>query len=320
MLGLIIGGSGSGKSAIAETLIVSYGASRRYYIATMSASDAESQRRIARHRRMRDGKGFETLECPTDLATAVPDAAGDILLECLSNLVANEMFLAGESRENTICKVMGGIDALCRSNDHVIIVTNNVFEDGISYPRETETYIACLGELNRRLAEAADLVIEAHAGIPTALKGELPSCLQNQAYVKEKNGMILIIGGAYQGKLAWTCRKWALDPDGPEIWNGADGMPSESDWLRIRVVNGLHQIIRGILDDEQAMALLKEKLLNVSAVPGRIVLTDELGCGLVPISTEERKWRENTGRFCEALAKEADEVYRVSCGLAQKLQ
>ena len=55
MLGLIIGGSGSGKSAIAETLIVSYGASRRYYIATMSASDAESQRRIARHRRMRDG-------------------------------------------------------------------------------------------------------------------------------------------------------------------------------------------------------------------------------------------------------------------------
>lgn len=92
-MGLIIGDSGSGKSAIAETLIVSYGASRRYYIATMSASDAESQRRIARHRRMRDGKGFETLECPTDLATAVPDAAGDILLECLSNLVANEMFL-----------------------------------------------------------------------------------------------------------------------------------------------------------------------------------------------------------------------------------
>ena len=196
MLGLIIGGSGSGKSAIAETLIVSYGASRRYYIATMSASDAESQRRIARHRRMRDGKGFETLECPTDLATAVPDAAGDILLECLSNLVANEMFLAGESREDTVCKVMGGIDALCRNNDHVIIVTNNVFEDGISYPRETEAYIACLGELNRRLAEAADLVIEAQAGIPTALKGELPSCLQNQAYVKEKNGMILIIGGA----------------------------------------------------------------------------------------------------------------------------
>ena len=65
--------------------------------------------------------------------------------------------------------------------------------------------------------------------------------------------MISIIGGAYQGKLAWTCRKWALDPDGPEIWNGADGMPSESDWLRIRVVNGLHQIIRGILDDEQAL-------------------------------------------------------------------
>ena len=132
--------------------------------------------------------------------------------------------------------------------------------------------------------------------------------------------MILITGGAYQGKLAWACRKWALDPAGPEVWNGSEGMPSESDWSHIRVVNGLHQIIRNILDDEQALALLKEKLLAVPDASGRIVLTDELGCGLVPISAEERKWRETTGRFCEALAKEADEVYRVSCGLAQKLR
>ena len=113
-----------------------------------------------------------------------------------------------------------------------------------------------------------------------------------------------------------------LIPDGPEdLERCGMGRPSESDWLRIRVVNGLHQIIRGILDDEQAMALLKEKLLNVSAVPGPIVLTDELGCGLVPISTEERKWRENTGSSsAKHIAKEADEVYPVSRGLAQKLQ
>ena len=67
MLVVVTGGSGSGKSAFAEETILSLGEARRIYIATMQAFDEESHRRIRRHRHMRAGKGFETIERYTEL-------------------------------------------------------------------------------------------------------------------------------------------------------------------------------------------------------------------------------------------------------------
>ena len=64
MFVVITGGSGSGKSAYAEKTVQSFGAYRRIYVATMDCHDQESVKRIKRHREMRSGKGFETLECP----------------------------------------------------------------------------------------------------------------------------------------------------------------------------------------------------------------------------------------------------------------
>lgn len=92
MLILVSGGSASGKSEFAE------GAGRRLrpgdaaYLATMQVWDAESERRVERHRRMRAGKGFATVECPVNLAGAVLPAGCAALLEDLSNLTANEFF------------------------------------------------------------------------------------------------------------------------------------------------------------------------------------------------------------------------------------
>ena len=75
MLILVSGGSGSGKSEFAEGLVVSSGLSERMYLATMQVWDEESVRRVERHRQMRAGKGFATLECPTGLdRLAVPAA------------------------------------------------------------------------------------------------------------------------------------------------------------------------------------------------------------------------------------------------------
>ena len=70
MLVVVTGGSGSGKSAFAEDRVLSFGEARRIYIATMQAFDEESHRRIRRHRRMRAGKGFETIERYTELDTS----------------------------------------------------------------------------------------------------------------------------------------------------------------------------------------------------------------------------------------------------------
>lgn len=92
MLVVVTGGSGSGKSAFAEETVLSFGEARRIYIATMQAFDEESHRRIRRHRRMRSGKGFETVERYTALDELVLPKGSVVLLECMSNLVANEMF------------------------------------------------------------------------------------------------------------------------------------------------------------------------------------------------------------------------------------
>lgn len=67
MLILVTGGSGSGKSAFAEDRILSLGEAKRIYIATMHPFDQESFKRIERHRKMRAGKGFDTIECYTGL-------------------------------------------------------------------------------------------------------------------------------------------------------------------------------------------------------------------------------------------------------------
>ena len=66
MLTLVVGGSASGKSAFAERLAVQSGLPR-FYVATMRVWDAESEKRVARHRAMRREKRFETLECPLHL-------------------------------------------------------------------------------------------------------------------------------------------------------------------------------------------------------------------------------------------------------------
>ena len=62
MLILVSGGSASGKSEFAEGLVTASGLETRAYLATMQVWDAESERRVERHRRMRAGKGFVTVE------------------------------------------------------------------------------------------------------------------------------------------------------------------------------------------------------------------------------------------------------------------
>ena len=67
MLILISGGAGSGKSEFAEGLITASGLEKRVYLATMKVWDDESVRRVEKHRAMRAGKGFVTVERPEDL-------------------------------------------------------------------------------------------------------------------------------------------------------------------------------------------------------------------------------------------------------------
>ena len=175
MMTLVLGGSGSGKSAYAEDyLLRAAGDKKKYYIATMQIRDAEMQAKVDRHHGLRQGKGFSTIEQPTELEQAVlqMEPAGAVLLECMSNLTANEMF-SGEQpvdRQTVIERILRGVEALKNHADPLVIVTNNVFEDGIVYDSATMEYIEALGRINERLAAASDEVVEVTAGIAQRIK------------------------------------------------------------------------------------------------------------------------------------------------------
>ena len=208
MITLITGGSGSGKSAYAEKYICRVsnenGYKEKYYIATMQVFDDEGQRKIDRHRRLRAGKGFITIERPRDIQNAVSKLQSEsslktgrsALLECMSNLVANEMFptvdasgiQAAEAEKEALDapenmkdyetaqirrvskKVLKEVSILSENVAELVIVTNNVFEDGVCYDESTMNYIKAMGIVNRGLAAMAERVVEVVAGIPVAVK------------------------------------------------------------------------------------------------------------------------------------------------------
>ena len=92
MIVFVIGGSGSGKSAYAEKRLLAMEVEKKHYIATMRVFDEEGKKRVEKHRTMRREKGFLTIEKPIDLGEIALDAGDAWMLECVSNLLANEMF------------------------------------------------------------------------------------------------------------------------------------------------------------------------------------------------------------------------------------
>ncbi|MDD3504289.1 MAG: bifunctional adenosylcobinamide kinase/adenosylcobinamide-phosphate guanylyltransferase [Eubacteriales bacterium] len=196
MLALISGGSGSGKSQLAEKLAVRLADnSALYYVATMMRGhDDESARKIARHRDQRAGHGFITVERPFaggELAYSRASAQeiaesesknsvqsdGVILLECLSNLLANEMFLRSEqgldylSPEQAAEIIWYDLMQLAERSRHLVIVSNEVFADAMVFDDHSRSYLRLLGWLNQKLAEEADLSLEVYYGLPIVHKG-----------------------------------------------------------------------------------------------------------------------------------------------------
>ena len=147
MLHLIIGGSGSGKSEYAEKLMMWEPEGKRIYLATMKPWDEE---------------------CRQD-SLAIPQGSS-VLLECLGNLTAN-LFYSQEAEGEDMAQILtNDILDLQKRTKTLMIVTNDIFSDGLFYGVETEAYRAVLGQVNKNLARAADHVIEVVYGIPVNIK------------------------------------------------------------------------------------------------------------------------------------------------------
>ena len=116
--------------------------------------------------------------------------------------------------------------------------------------------------------------------------------------------MILLIGGAGQGKLAYALEKTGVGPEAV----AHDPVSART----MPIFDGLETWVsshpgEGVGD-----------LLEVN--PGVVILCDEVGCGVVPVDPTERAWREEVGRLCCDLAKKAQRVERIFCGLSMVLK
>ena len=120
---------------------------------------------------MRAEKRFETLECYTDLASAQVPAGSTVLLECVSNLCANELYSPDGSGELAAEAIRRGVEHLRSQCGELIVVSNEVFSGGSAYEGDTLRYLQVLGRVNRELAAMADDVCEVVCGIPSWHKG-----------------------------------------------------------------------------------------------------------------------------------------------------
>lgn len=121
--------------------------------------------------------------------------------------------------------------------------------------------------------------------------------------------MILVIGGNSQGKLDFVKEKFDLTD-----YDISDGGTCKLEGaFKKPVLNRLHLLIKrmtegNIKPEDAALSGIQEN-------PDIIIICDELGCGIVPVNAEERDFREQVGRIQCQLARKADKVFRVCCGI-----
>ena len=89
----------------------------------------------------------------------------------------------------------------------------------------------------------------------------------------------------------------------------------------IVIINHLHMWVKDLLREGMEESEVQLTILSwVATHPNTILICDELGNGIVPLEKMERIWREQTGRLMIELAKQAERVERILCGLGQRLK
>lgn len=310
MLELVTGGSGSGKSAYAESRICEWNRQDPkplFYIATMYPYGEETEKKIERHRMLRKGKGFETLEWYTGLKLHLEEGSlqgSDVLLECMSNLVANEMYMESGAGCHADQAILEGIQELNRQCANVVIVTNEVFSESVPDSPEMKEYKRILGRINCEIAAMADQVTEVIYGIAKQT-GEIVMC-------QKENRFHIIMGGAFQGKTQYATKIYP----GLELTDGFNCPLDEIE--SCMAINEFHSFTRRWLLEGRT----KEALLTILGKNEnlQLLISDEIGYGLVPIDDFEREYREFHGRVMTELAEKADCVERVVCGIPQRIK
>ena len=120
--------------------------------------------------------------------------------------------------------------------------------------------------------------------------------------------MVLIIGGAYQGKLDFAKTAFTLSED--DIFTCTS---LEIDFSK-RCIYQIETFAFHHPDPVEYFRAHRQEWEN------SVLILRDIFCGVVPMGAENRLWRQKTGRLAQYLAQEAQQVSRVFCGLEQKLK
>jgi len=121
--------------------------------------------------------------------------------------------------------------------------------------------------------------------------------------------MVLIFGGACQGKLAYAKKEY-----GGRVFSCCD----ERIDYTADIICGLEKFVLACFDnDKEAADVLKE---HAAELKNKVIICEDISCGIVPVDARLRAWREMTGRTLTRLSADADTVIRMFCGIPQVLK
>ncbi len=124
--------------------------------------------------------------------------------------------------------------------------------------------------------------------------------------------MIMVIGGAHQGK-----HEYAKEMYSDIEW--IDGKKcKEQEIFKCEGIYGFHEYIAGRMREGADLDGFPERLYVKN--PDIVIVTNEIGYGIVPADAFQREYRETTGRICTKLAARAEEVHRVICGIGTRIK
>lgn len=124
--------------------------------------------------------------------------------------------------------------------------------------------------------------------------------------------MILIIGGAYQGKLAFAKESFGIKDE--EIYSCCGTEIDFSKKCIYRIEEFSHCCVKQGMEPEAYFKAHREQWMD------SILICEDIFSGVVPLEAGNRIWRQETGRLCQYLAREAKQVSRIFCGLEQRLK
>ena len=120
--------------------------------------------------------------------------------------------------------------------------------------------------------------------------------------------MILIIGGAYQGKLDFARDTFGVT-DADVFVCGA----GEIDFSK-RCIYKIEEFTYAHPDPISYFKMHRGQWQD------SVLILQDIFCGVVPMGAENRAWRQKTGRLAQYLSREAEQVSRIFCGLEQRLK